>query len=164
MARPGSGRAVGAGLVPARPGAGGVGRGQRDFGADEGLQSCGLRRLEEPRRAVHAVAVDERHGGQLERCRALDEILGQRRAVQKREGRGGAQLGVRFGRGRGREVAGFQERWRAFSLRAPGETMSFAIGSSSWPQLVLPAPRLRAGGMRGGFSEGRERFGFTPPI
>src|SRR6266542_3552020 len=40
--------------------------------ANKGLQAGRQRRLVEPRRSIHAVAVHERHGGQLERRRPLD--------------------------------------------------------------------------------------------
>ena len=39
----------------------------------------------EPRRAVDAVAIEQRERGIAERRRALDERLGQRRAVEKRK-------------------------------------------------------------------------------
>ncbi len=62
--------------------------------ADERAQPGLLRRLVEPRRAVDAVAVDERDRREAALGGALDQVLGQRGAVEEREGGGGAQLDV----------------------------------------------------------------------
>ena len=52
------------------------------------------RGLVEPRRAVDAVAIEERHGRIAEIGGAIDERFGQRRALQKAEGGGGVELDV----------------------------------------------------------------------
>src|SRR5207237_2029832 len=54
-----------------------------------------LRRAVKTRRAVNAVRVDERHRRYAARGGVIDEILGQTRAVEKRECGCGAQLRVR---------------------------------------------------------------------
>src|SRR5262245_60489382 len=51
-------------------------------------------RLEEARRAVDAVAVDQGDRGEAEARRLLDQVFGKGRAIQKRKGRGDAQLRV----------------------------------------------------------------------
>ncbi len=76
---------VGAGLAPALQG---------HLRPDDRPDPCRFRRLVEPRRAVDAVGVDERHGGDLPPRRFLDEVLGQRGAVEKRERRCRVELGV----------------------------------------------------------------------
>ncbi len=73
---------------------------QHHLGAHQRLDPRLLRRLEEARRGVDAVGVHQRHGRQAQRRRPLDQILGERGAVEEREGGGRVQLGV--GRGSGR--------------------------------------------------------------
>jgi hypothetical protein len=62
--------------------------------SDESFDSRLLRRLVEPGRSVDSVRVDECDRGKPAVARLLDEIFGERRAVQEREGRRGSQLGV----------------------------------------------------------------------
>ena len=57
--------------------------GDRQLRADDGAEAGGFRGLMEPRRAVDAVAIEQRHRGIAESGRALDERFGQRRAAQK---------------------------------------------------------------------------------
>jgi hypothetical protein len=57
-----------------------------------------------PWRAIHAVGVEQRDRGIAERCRALDERFGQRRALQKAECRCGMKFDI-HGRSRGVECA-----------------------------------------------------------
>jgi hypothetical protein len=57
--------------------------------ADDGLQTCALCRLVEPRRTVHAISVEEGQRGIPEGRCALDQRFRQRRALKKTE-RGGA--------------------------------------------------------------------------
>ena len=59
-----------------------------------GLRPARLRGLVEAGGAVDAVAVDEGDGGQVELGGARDQVLGERSAVEERERRGAAQLGV----------------------------------------------------------------------
>ena len=56
-----------------------------DLGADDRLHSRLLRRAIKPRRAVDAVRVDERHRRNVLLRGVEDQILGQARAVEKRE-------------------------------------------------------------------------------
>ena len=72
---------------------------QHHLGAHQGLDSRLLRRLEEARRRVDAVGVHQGHGRQLQRRRPVHQILGERGAVEEREGGGGVELGVGWGRG-----------------------------------------------------------------
>src|SRR3954466_11032680 len=76
-----------------------IGGAQRQFGANDRLQSRFLRGEMEPRRAIHAVAIEERERRVAERRGAIDERLGQRRAVEKGKGGGGVELGVWHGVG-----------------------------------------------------------------
>ena len=55
----------------------------------------GGRGLVEPRRAVDAVAIEERHGRVAEIGGAIDDRFRERRALQKAEGGGGVELDVR---------------------------------------------------------------------
>ena len=71
---------------------------QRHLGSDQGLDPRLLRRLVKARRGVDAVGVHQGHGRQLQRRRPVDQILGERGAVEEREGGGGVELGVRWGR------------------------------------------------------------------
>ena len=73
--------------------------GERQFASDQRLDAGGLRRLEEARRSVDAVSVHERDRGKTEGRSLLDQVLGQRSAVQEGEGRRDVQLGVRAGTG-----------------------------------------------------------------
>ena len=59
----------------------------RHFGPDERAEAGLAGRLVEPRRAVDAVAVEQRQGVVAERARLLDERLGQRRTVEEGESR-----------------------------------------------------------------------------
>ena len=62
------------------------------------------RRLVKARRAVDAVAIEQRERRIAERRRALDQRFGQRRALQKTERRRGVELDVhRDGSALGRE-------------------------------------------------------------
>ena len=69
----------------------------RQLGADDGLDPGGARGLVEARRAVDAVAIEQRHRGVSEIGRAIDERFGQRRALEKAEGRGGVELDIHSG-------------------------------------------------------------------
>ncbi|HTI38096.1 MAG TPA: hypothetical protein VL484_11075 [Vicinamibacterales bacterium] len=60
-------------------------RADRQLGADHRVQAGFLRGHVETRSAVHAVAIEQRERRIAERRRALDEGLGQRRAVEKGE-------------------------------------------------------------------------------
>ena len=72
-----------------------LGRGDGQLGADDGADAGGLRGLMEARRAVDAVAIEQRDRRIAERRRALDERFRQRRAAQERKGRRGMKLDVR---------------------------------------------------------------------
>ena len=66
----------------------------RQLRADDGAQPGLLRGLMKPRRAVHAVGIEQRQRRIAERGRALDERLGQRGALEKAEGRRGVEFDV----------------------------------------------------------------------
>jgi hypothetical protein len=53
-----------------------------------------------PRRAVHAIGIEQRQRRVAERRRALDECFGQRGALKKAEGRSGMKLDVHGSRQR----------------------------------------------------------------
>ena len=66
-----------------------AGRSHRQLRADDRLEARLLRGEMEARRAVDAVAIEQRDRGIVERRGALDERFGQRRAVEKgKRGRG----------------------------------------------------------------------------
>ncbi len=68
------------------------------------------------RRAVDAVAIEQRERGIAERGRALDERFGQRRAAEERKRRRGVELDVGHGcraQGTGRRDQGRHRRIRA---------------------------------------------------
>jgi hypothetical protein len=60
----------------------------RDLTADDSLDPGSPCRLVEPRRAVDAVAIDERERRVAQRRRAFHERLGQRRRLEEAEGGG----------------------------------------------------------------------------
>ena len=70
---------------------------RRQFGADDWCNAGGGRRFVEARRAVDAVAIEERERGIAERGGTVDERFRQRRALQKAERRRSVELDVRGG-------------------------------------------------------------------
>ena len=71
-----------------------IGRLDRQLGADDRLESRALRGEMESRRAVDAVAIEQRERRIAERGGAVDQRFGQRRAVEKGKRGGGVQLDV----------------------------------------------------------------------
>jgi hypothetical protein len=69
----------------------------RQFGPDDRLQTGTFRRKMEARRAVDAVAIEQRERRIAERGGAVDQRLGERRAVEKRKGGRRVQLDVHGG-------------------------------------------------------------------
>ena len=70
----------------------------RQLGADDGAEAGGFGGLMKARRAVDAVAIEQRERGIAERRGTLDERFGQRRAAEKRKRRRGVELDVGHGR------------------------------------------------------------------
>src|SRR5439155_12066990 len=66
----------------------------RQFRSNDRTDSGRERRLVKARRAVHAVAIEQRERGIAERRRAIDERFGKRRALEKAEGGGGVEFDV----------------------------------------------------------------------
>ena len=87
-----------------------------------GRMPAALRRLVKARRAVDAVAIEQRERRIAELRRAIDERFGQRRALQKAERRGGVELDVRHD-----ERSTIQMRFTSRRPTAvePGTGMSF---------------------------------------
>jgi hypothetical protein len=69
--------------------------GARDFGADMRAYPRLLRRHVEARRAVHAVPVEQRHGGNAQVRAGGHQIFGRRGALQKTEGRASVKFNIR---------------------------------------------------------------------
>ena len=67
---------------------------ERESGPDQGAHTRRLRRLVKARRAVDAVYVDEREGGELEPRRLVDEPLGRGRGFEEAERAPRGQLDV----------------------------------------------------------------------
>ena len=106
---------VGAGLAPAL---------QSHLRPHQRPDARRLRRFPEPRRAVDAVALDEGDGRDLEPRGLFDEVLRQRRGVQKREGRSRAHLDV---------LSGTRRRTRGELQRGAGKV--------ALPELLLARAR-----------------------
>ena len=68
--------------------------GERDFRADERPDPVLVRTGVKPRRAIDAVAIEERERGQPELAGGLGELLGQRGAAQEAEGAGRMEFDV----------------------------------------------------------------------
>ncbi len=66
----------------------------RELCADDRAEAGGRRGLVKPGRAVHAVAIEQRHRPVAEIGRALDDRFRERRALEKAEGGGGVELDV----------------------------------------------------------------------
>ena len=66
----------------------------RQLRANDRADADGERSLVKARRAVHAVAIEQRERGIAERRRAIDERFGKRRALEKAEGGGGVEFDV----------------------------------------------------------------------
>ena len=71
-----------------------------------GRDAGGRRGLVKPRRAVHAVAIEQRERRIAEIGGAIDERFRQRRALQKAEGGGGVELDVGQTQGHARHHRG----------------------------------------------------------
>ena len=68
--------------------------GDRQLGADDRLEAGALGGEVKARRAVDAVAIEQRQRRIAERRRALDQRFGQRRAVEKRKGGRGVEFDI----------------------------------------------------------------------
>src|SRR5260221_4464184 len=72
---------------------------KHQFSADERPDTCLLRRHEEARRSIDAIALDEGHGRNVVRCCMRDEVLRERGGVE--EGEGGCRSELSVGTFRG---------------------------------------------------------------
>ena len=64
----------------------------RELGADDGLDPGSGRGLVEPRRAVKAIAIDQRQRAVAQGRRPIDQRFRRRGATEEREGRYGVEL------------------------------------------------------------------------
>ena len=98
-----------------------------------------------PRRAVHAVGIEQRERGIAERRRALDERFGQRGALQKAERRRGVEFDVHGSGVRWSELAGVDSIDNSVdepSLRVARaeQPIRRAIGQRHVPLVAIPWP------------------------
>ena len=110
--------------------------GNRQLGADDRLDARAFRGQVKPRRAVDAVAIEQRERRIPERRRALDERFGQRGAVEERKGGRGVEFDVH-----GRSI---EDRLRGTSrsvMRSRNSRQSDPSLSADVPFVAIPALR-----------------------